>query len=123
MIKPTVGRVVWFRHLVDAPSGHDASQPCDAHVLKVNEDGTVNLMVFGQMGGITPFLGVVLRQEGEALPQGNYCEWMPYQVGQAAKEKDSYIDRGKPGLVESAVGLKPPAGEPKPAVFPGMLKK
>jgi len=85
MIKPTVGRVVWYR-----PNAHDdlygSDQPLAAHVAYVWSDTMVNLMVIDHNGGTHPRTSVVLRH-GESSPPGgqSYCEWMPYQKGQAAK--------------------------------------
>jgi hypothetical protein len=53
-------------------------------------DCLVNLSVFDSNG--TPFsrTSVPLVQEGEAKPEhGYFCSWMPYQVGQAAKQRGS----------------------------------
>lgn len=91
MIKPTVGRVVWF-HPEGGFSGvtNDKTQPLAAIVTYVWHDRMVNLVVFDHNG--TPFgkTSVQLVQEedsveGSYVPQGYYCEWMPYQIGQAAK--------------------------------------
>lgn len=78
MIKPTIGRVVWY---------HDGfgDQPEAAIVAFVHDDTTVNLGVFRHNGNCTGFTKVTLwHGEGEAPPYP-YCEWMPYQKGQAAK--------------------------------------
>jgi hypothetical protein len=93
MIHPTVGRVVWFRpnraehvkHFVE----HDASEPMDAHVVKVWGPRMVNLVVFDHDGNMHPLTSVDLVQEGDAnpVPGRAYCEWMPYQVGQAKKHE------------------------------------
>lgn len=78
MIAPTVGRVVWYR----PDDGTD--QRFAAHVAKVHDDATVNLMVIDPAG--IPFAKqfVTLVQDG-AVPQPGECEWMPYQKGQAAR--------------------------------------
>lgn len=92
MITPTIGRVVWFY-----PSPSDATlfplralfghQPMAAHVAVVHNDALVNLMVIDPTGHAHPRGSVILRQEGDAPPENAaaYCEWMPYQKGQAAK--------------------------------------
>lgn len=82
MIKPTVGRVVWFRPM----SASENPQPLAAIIAFVHDDKTVNLAVFDRNGESYPLEGVQLIQEGE-MPcrPGGYCEWMPYQKGQAAK--------------------------------------
>lgn len=86
MIKPSVGRVVWFYPHVDA--GRDPNgQPLAALVAKVIDDSTINLLAVGADG--TPFAAqhVPLLQGGElaADPDAARAEWMPYQKGQAAK--------------------------------------
>jgi len=67
MIKPTVGRVVWYR-----PNAHDdlygSDQPLAAHVAYVWSDTMVNLMVIDHNGGTHPRTSVVLRH-GESSPR------------------------------------------------------
>lgn len=80
MIKPTVGRVVWF-HQFGADSPIQAAIVC-----KVISDTQVNLVTFTEYGVAIGAMNVRLLQPGEA-PEENvsYCEWMPYQLGQAAR--------------------------------------
>lgn len=80
MIKPTVGRIVWYRH--HAPETPE-EQPVAAIVTKVNSDDTVNLTIFPAVTLPHPHMNVKLRQEDDPIPVGEYCEWMPYQIGQA----------------------------------------
>lgn len=87
MIEPTVGRVVWYR-----PNEHDGkalsagTQPLAAHVAYVHSATMVNLMVIDSNGRPHSRTSVALVQEGESpMPGSSYCEWMPYQKGQAAK--------------------------------------
>jgi hypothetical protein len=86
MIKPTVGRVVWF-----IPGKEDSnfalySAPFAAHICYVYTDNCVNLMVIHPEGRPVPQTSVTLIQEGDERPEnGRFCEWMPYQKGQAAK--------------------------------------
>jgi hypothetical protein len=80
MIKPTIGRIVWF-HPTSRPE-----QPLAAIIVYVNSDISVNLTAFGSDGIPAPVRGVLLVQQDEDVPTtGSYCEWMPYQKGQAAK--------------------------------------
>jgi len=80
LIKPTIGRVVWFH-----PTWHH-SQPYAALITFVNSDTSVNLAVFDPDGLGHSEQDVTLRQENEAPPENQfYCEWMPYQIGQAKK--------------------------------------
>lgn len=98
VIKPSVGRKVWYR-----PSKHDqqgpvpmqcaVGQPLDATVIAVHGDRLVNVLVTDMVGRQFPVLSVTLVQEGdiltacnEGLPLGRYVEWMPYQQGQARKD-------------------------------------
>jgi hypothetical protein len=91
MIKPTIGRVVWFWPATNAMMGgelftyHDRSQPCAALVAFVWSDAMVNLSVADQNGVQHAFTSVPLIQEGDERPSSYFCEWMPYQKGQAAK--------------------------------------
>lgn len=100
MIKPTVGRKVWYR-----PSQYDLSglgamvvlgeQPLDATVIAVWNDRLVNLQITDIMGKPFTKTSAVLVQEDDAPPMqgkpdaagnptpGGYAEWMPYQQGQA----------------------------------------
>jgi len=86
VISPTPGRVVWFR-----PAAHDGigtlnGQPLAAIVAGVHNDRLVNLAVFDAYGNSQQRSSVTLVQPGDDVPAGgSYAEWMPYQIGQAAK--------------------------------------
>ena len=93
MIKPTVGRKVWYRHdkspvlLGDnkylQPS-QISDQPMDATVVYVWDDRMVNLHVMDHYGNVFNRTSVKLLQDDDAIPEkGGYAEWMPYQQGQA----------------------------------------
>jgi hypothetical protein len=82
MIKPTVGRVVWF-YKYSYGQGHKG--PLAAHVAKVFSDLYVNLMVINEDGNPRSETSVLLLQDDMAVPGSDYCTWMPYQKGQAAK--------------------------------------
>ena len=79
MIKPTVGRVVWFYTGV-------VKEPCAAIIAKVHSDRMVNLMVIDEDGDPYGQTSVRLLQDDDK-PAGEafWCAWMPYQLGQAAK--------------------------------------
>ena len=79
MIKPTVGRVVLYSPL-DAES-HVRHAAIIAHVWS---DTTVSLAVFDSNGIPYNRTSVFLYQDG-LKPSSNFCEWMEYQKGQAAK--------------------------------------
>lgn len=83
MIKPTVGRVMWFRY---AGLNKEETQPCAAIVSHVNLNDTVNVAVFDVGGVHYNEVNVPVHQEGDEIPNFNYVEWMPYQIGQAKKE-------------------------------------
>ena len=94
MIKPTIGRKVWFYAggavlpgaWTTYKSG-DETQPMDATVVYVHGDRMVNLAVLDHAGEPHAVRSVHLVQPGdEAVPNGMRAEWMPYQVGQAKKE-------------------------------------
>jgi len=92
IISPTVGRVVWFWPNENSAAGlnyHDKKQPLAAHVAYVWNDRMVNLLVIDQNGKSYSFTSVALAQDGDAVQGGqSYCEWMPYQKGQAAKVEE-----------------------------------
>ena len=82
MIKPTIGRVVWYW-----PS-ENMDQPMAATVAYVWGDRMVNLSVADHNGKQFNVTSVPLLQGDETFkPSGFYCEWMPYQVGQAKKDE------------------------------------
>lgn len=92
MITPTIGRIVWYRRgpgeAVIAQHGGAFGSPrpaCAAIVIYVWSDTMVNLVVFDHNGTMHIRTSVELCQ-GDTVPSGReYCEWMPYQKGQAAK--------------------------------------
>lgn len=85
IIKPTPGRVVWFREAPDQQVlHHDKSQPLAATIAYVHHDRMVNLTVHDANGGTHARTSVRLLQDGDKPEgEGMWCEWMPYQVGQA----------------------------------------
>lgn len=102
-IIPTVGRVVLFTPSVD--EGHpgitttrnpENQQPCAAIVVFVHGAGdVVNLAIFDHNGVAHARTSVPLIQEGEPKrSDGFYCEWMPYQLGQAKRESERDLFTG-----------------------------
>jgi hypothetical protein len=96
MIPPSNGRIVWYTPSVpvgdfDSDRGivqHDKLKPLAAMVVHVWGDRMVNLIVFDSNGMPMPRTSVALLQDGDAAPEGGrFCQWMPYQIGQAAKAK------------------------------------
>ncbi len=93
IIKPTIGRRVWFwpaKNTGEAGFAYnDEAQPCDAGIAYVWSDTMINISVVDQNGVIHSRTSVPLIQAGQKAPeQGFYCEWMPYQQGQAKKAFD-----------------------------------
>ncbi|WP_423454220.1 crAss001_48 related protein [Ottowia sp. VDI28] len=90
-IKPTVGRVVWFypSQLTGESGFARASdgQPLAAIIARVWSDTCLNLTVLDADGVPHSRTSVLLVQDPDAAdrPAGNYCTWMPFQKGQAAK--------------------------------------
>lgn len=93
LIPPTPGRVVWYwpsQQEIDAKSITviDQGQPLAATVAHVWHDRMVNLSVVDQAGVQFRRTSVQLLQDGDERPrtsEGPFAEWMPYQLGQAAK--------------------------------------
>jgi len=87
MINPTVGRVVLFhpgRHFSGCSAGADV--PLPALIARVWSDTCVNIGGFDANGLPFSATSVLLIQDSNPVPDGgHYCEWMPYQKGQAAK--------------------------------------
>lgn len=86
MIVPTIGRQVWFRPSAVAADVMTlySDQPCAATVIHVTDERCVSLSVLDHRGHQHVFAGVKLLQDDDVPPtDGNYAEWMPYQVGQA----------------------------------------
>jgi hypothetical protein len=79
MIKPTIGRKVWFWR-----SGADVTrdQPEDATIVFVHNDTLVNLHVIDHNGVARAVTSMSLRQpEYPELIENTPCaQWMPYQV-------------------------------------------
>lgn len=97
MIKPTVGRKVWYRPSAADKAGNFGmaaygDQPLDATVIAVWGDRMVNLSVTDHAGKVFAVTSAALLQDGDEPPKdlngdnaGRYAEWMPYQTAQAAK--------------------------------------
>ena len=97
MIKPTVGRVVLLTISVGyAIKNHlacsDLSQPLAAQIAYVHNDRMVNLTAWDHNGKQFGITSVQLLQDDDVAPvltgSSFYCEWMPYQKGQAAKAEE-----------------------------------
>jgi hypothetical protein len=83
VIEPTIGRVVWYW-----PPKVKPSQPMAAIITYVHDTHQVNLVTFRRTGESDARQNVYLLQEGSPTPRdGDYAQWMPYQVGQAKKHE------------------------------------
>jgi len=85
LIKPSVGRIVWYypdpKNTLIAPTG---GAPMAAIIAYVHSDTMVNLAFFDANGVASNQTSVkLLQDEDKPNPGEIYCEWMPYQVGQA----------------------------------------
>jgi hypothetical protein len=79
MIKPTIGRVVWFY------DDDNQAQAYPGIVCYVHNDTLINLTIFDNNGKSQPRTSVFLYQGEGERPIKYFAEWMPYQKGQAAK--------------------------------------
>lgn len=114
MIKPTVGRKVWYRPLVTDGHGphpmlYRPGEPLDATVLAVWGDRMVNVLVFDIYGKPFTKTSIQLLQEGDVpplgmdgKPLGGYVEWMPYQQGQAKKHEVGPMVAGDAAVLASS---------------------
>lgn len=82
MIKPTVGRVVWYY----PPGASHEGQPQAAMIAYVHSDMMINVGGFDQNGKPFADTSVLLLQDEDSYGNpggGAWAKWMPYQVGQA----------------------------------------
>ena len=103
MIKPTVGRIVWYHPTSRDTGPTPLTQPLAAIVSHVHSDTLVNLSVFDANGSQYSRTSVTLVQ-GDEIAEIGQCEWMPFQKGQAVKAEsleDGVKDRI--AALESAV--------------------
>lgn len=84
MIKPTIGRVVWY-HPAFIPDSGSNEKTLTALICHVWSDTCVNLAVFDSNGIASNQTSVFLFQGEGERPGSCFAEWMPYQQGQAAK--------------------------------------
>lgn len=86
MIKPTVGRVVWY-YPQGCREGIETAGPFAAMVAKVLSDTCVNIGYLLESGSHSNATDVELYQGEGPRPTTPFCEWMPYQIGQAKKQE------------------------------------
>lgn len=101
-ITPTIGRRVWYWPRKTGAAGilmpdelvlirHD--QPFDAGIVFVHNEGLVNLSVTDHRGKQQAVPNVSLLQSDDPAPIcGGYCEWMPFQQGQAKQQAAPGVD-------------------------------
>ena len=85
-ITPTVGRKVWYY----APGSGSNGEPMDATIVRVwgnTPDALVNLHVNDPNSQVVWFFSSV--QWGDEDSTQPHYRWMPYQMGQAAANKDA----------------------------------
>lgn len=123
IIKPTIGRMVWYRPrvadtnmLVIGTRGLLSAQPLAAQICGVWSDTCVNLSILDASGNRHTRPSVLLVQAGAPMPDGGgYCEWMPYQVGQAQKDPGDGIEGLLKQLSAPAASVTSVIGKPLPA--------
>lgn len=85
MIKPSVGRIIWYNPAPNEPI-YSERQVLAAIIAGVNFTGTINIAVFAADGSGPHARQDVPIFDGESAPiPAACCVWMPYQKGQAAK--------------------------------------
>ena len=93
MIKPTIGRVVWYWPAAtetDICSGGEQALP--ALIAHVHNDTCVNIGGFDSNGQPFARPNVYLHQEEIPRPTDDFAEWMPYQKDQAAKTEQAEVE-------------------------------
>lgn len=104
MIKPTIGRVIWYY----PPGVEHTEQPFPALIAYVQSDDRINVGGFDNRGKPFSDTEVLLLQEGYGNPGGGaWACWMPYQKGQAAKHES------RPPLTDADAAADL-AGTPRP---------
>lgn len=94
IITPTIGRKVWYVHdnyqTIDAKGNpvnvvSFSKHPMDATVIHVWSDRNVSLRITDHGGTTFALHSITLVQEGDPIPMGRHCIWMPHQLGQAKR--------------------------------------
>lgn len=87
IIKPTVGRKVWYYVGHNHPEMNTLSyQPCDATVLYVHSDDCVNLLIVDHLGHQHFVDRAPLIQPDAPIGAESYAEW-PSPVIEKAREQ------------------------------------
>lgn len=98
IIKPTIGRRVWFRCNDSFAKEKgiyriDDIQAMDAGIVYVHGDAMVNLIVTDHIGNTHAINSVALVGESDGNSYAMWCEWMPYQKEQV-KNQEKQITLG-----------------------------
>ena len=91
LITPTPARMVHYHPAEGELPAYAYAPTLAAIVCYVHSNSLVNLCVFDKQGQQHARVMVTLVQPGgdvEAVRMGPWCEWMPYQVGQAGKANE-----------------------------------
>lgn len=122
MIKPTIGRRIWFwpnQQIVSllGMAYYDFKQPLDAGIAFVHSDTQVNLSVADQHGQMFGVTAVPIRESGPVEGQERFfAQWMPYQVNAAAKDAAPTASDSTDSATEREIvakGLTAPRVTPK----------
>lgn len=94
IIKPTIGRRVWFRCNDSFAKEKgiyriDDVQAMDAGIVYVHGDAMVNLIVTDHIGNTHAINSVALVDEADGNSHAMWCEWMPYQKEQGKTVKST----------------------------------
>lgn len=119
MIKPTVGRMIWYiPHPKDNMEQH-GDDPLAAIIVAVHNDQRINIVVWGAFGNQRFLSRALLWQEEQGdRPKHGYACWMPYQIGQAAKTEQLQSALNK-GSEERVLPADPRKTKETPAVGTG----
>lgn len=109
LIKPTVGRVVWYWPSLATMNVHDMfsnepTQPMAAHVAYVWHDRMVNLVAYDHKGKVHALPSVSLIQPGDDVPEGrDFCQWMPHQVKEQGQVITATVESTEKPIASPAV--------------------
>ncbi|MFW2037452.1 Gp49 family protein [Acinetobacter ursingii] len=110
IIKPTIGRRVWFRCNDSFAKEKgiyriDDVQAMDAGIVYVHGDSMVNLIVTDHIGNTHAINSVALVDASDGNSHAMWCEWMPYQKEQA-KSKCAVIEPATEQQIEQEIQSK-----------------
>lgn len=94
VIKPTIGRRIWFRCNDSFAKEKgiyriDDAQAMDAGIVYVHGDTMVNLIITDHIGNTHAVNSVVIVGDTDGNSHAMWCEWMPYQKEQAKTVKST----------------------------------